>query len=84
MIPAARDGLAAARVGYETGKTPFRDLIEAERALRRAELEEQNAVADESRRAGELLAALGVPPGAPPESAASEPRSPHADGGSHD
>jgi len=84
MIPAARDGLAAARAGYETGETPFRDLIEAERALRSAELAERSAVAEQSRRAGELLAALGVPPGAPPETAAPEPTSPHTDGGSHD
>ena len=84
MIPAARDGLTAARAGYETGGTPFRDLIDAERALRNAELAERSAVAEQSRRVGELLAALGVPPGAPPDSVTAQPTSPHTDGGSHD
>ena len=66
-IPAARDQVAAARAGYESGVAPFRDLIDAERTLWSAELEEQSAVAEQSRRAAELLAALGIPPGAPPE-----------------
>jgi outer membrane protein TolC len=66
-LPAARDQASAARAGYESGVTPFRDVIEAERMLRDAELEEQRAVAEQSRRAAELLAALGIAPGAPPE-----------------
>jgi hypothetical protein len=67
MIPAARDGLAAARAGYETGVARFGDVIEAERALRRAELEEQRAVGEQSRRAAECWSA-GIAP-APPASA---------------
>ncbi len=84
MIPAARDQLAAARAGYETGASGFRDLIDAERALRSAELEELRAVAEESRRGAALLAALGVAPGAPPESAALEATPQHTEGGSHE
>ena len=66
-IPAARDQLDAARANYESGVAPFRDLIDAQRMLWSAELEEQSAVAEQSRRAAELLAALGIVPGAPPE-----------------
>ncbi len=64
-IPAARDQVAAARAGLESGVTPFRDVIDAERLLWSAELAEQSAVAEESQRAADLLAALGIPPGAP-------------------
>lgn len=84
ILPAARDGVAAARSAYETGETGFRDLIEAERALRRAEFDEQRAIAEQSRRAGELLAALGVPPGAPPDGETLDPVTPHANGADHD
>jgi outer membrane protein TolC len=82
MIPAARDQVAAARAGYESGVTPFRELVEAERALRSTELDEQRAVAEESRRAAELLAALGIAPGAAPEA---QPETPaHAAGEHHE
>jgi len=84
MIPAARDGLAAARAGYETGVARFGEVIEAERALRNAELEEQRAVSEQSRRAAELLAALGIAPGAPPASVAPETATQTPAGGSHD
>lgn len=63
MLPAAKDRLAAARAGYEAGTADFRDLVEAERALRSAELEDQRAQAELSRRAADLLAAIGVAPG---------------------
>jgi outer membrane protein TolC len=63
MLPAARDRLAAARAGFSAGRAEFRDLIEAERALRSAELGEQEALVDASRRAADLAAAIGVIPG---------------------
>jgi outer membrane protein TolC len=71
MTPPARDRLGAARIGFESGRSGFGDLIEAERALRDAELAEQSAQALLSQRAAELIAALGHAPGLPlPESAA--------------
>jgi outer membrane protein TolC len=71
MTPPARDRLGAARIGFESGRVGFGDLIEAERALRDAELAEQSAQALLSQRAAELIAALGHAPGLPlPESAA--------------
>ena len=84
MLPAARDGLAAARASYETGVARFSDVIDAERALRSAELEEQRAVAEQSRRAAELLAALGIAPGAPPASVAPKTATQTPAGGNHD
>ena len=59
VAPAARDRLEAARIGFESGRVEFGDLIEAERALRNAELAEQSAEALLSQRAAELIAALG-------------------------
>jgi outer membrane protein TolC len=84
MIPAARDGLAATRANYETGVAIFSDLIEAERALRNVELAEQRAVSEQSRRAAELLGALGIVPGAPPASVGPENSTQTPAGGSHD
>ena len=84
MIPAAHDQLAAARAGYESGMAPFRDLVEAARALRSTELDEQRAVAEESRRAAEMLAALGVAPGAPPQEPAAAEVPAHASGDHHE
>jgi outer membrane protein TolC len=63
-LPAARDQLTAARIGFETGRVMFSDVIEAERLLRDAELGAEQALADASRRAAELAAALGRVPGA--------------------
>jgi outer membrane protein TolC len=83
-IPAARDQVAAARSSYESGIAPFRDLIEAERMLWDAELAEQRAVAEESRRAAELLAALGIAPGAPPDAGAVSTATAQNPGEDHD
>lgn len=66
MLPAARDQLTAARAGYETGRVDFADVIEAERALRKGTLAHDEALAETSRRAAELAAALGWIPGAEP------------------
>jgi outer membrane protein TolC len=63
MLPAARDQLAAARAGYEAGRVDFSDVIEAERALRNATLANDEGLAEISRRAAELAAALGRVPG---------------------
>lgn len=77
MTPAARDRLAAARIGFESGRVAFGDLIEADRALRDTELAEETAQALLSRRVAELIAALGTAPGAGTETS-TEP-TPHGD-----
>ncbi len=63
ILPAAREFVEAARIGFETGGGTFQTLIEAERGLRTAELDHQTAKADVSRRTTELLRALGRTPG---------------------
>ncbi len=62
-LPAARDRVNAARAGFETGRNSFLELIDAERELRRVELDREQAVADVSRRAAQLLRAVGRTPG---------------------
>ena len=65
ILPAARDFVEAARVGFETGGGSFQTVIEAERGLRTAELDTETAKADVSRRSTELTRALGRTPGLP-------------------
>ena len=61
-LPAARDRVAAVHAGFEAGRSDFDDWIDAERALRDAELAVESARAEASRRAAELAAALGQLP----------------------
>jgi outer membrane protein TolC len=68
-LPATRDQLEAARAAYEAGRTELASVIEAERALRDAELAECEALAQTSRRAAALAAALGATPGLAPAAA---------------
>lgn len=70
LVPAARDQVAAARAGFESGRNDFRVLIEAERRLRGVELRAQTALADVQRRQAELDKATGHIPGLPREGAA--------------
>ncbi len=65
LLPAARDRVAAARAGFETGRNGFDALIEAERQLRDAELDRETAVADGCRSYAELERAIGALPGLP-------------------
>jgi outer membrane protein TolC len=65
LLPAARDRVAAARAGFESGRNDFDTLIEAERSLREAELERERALAELSRRHAELARAIGAVPGLP-------------------
>jgi outer membrane protein, heavy metal efflux system len=67
LLPAARDQVAAARAGFETGRNSFLALIDAERGLRNVELGYEEALADMSRRVAELESATGRLPGLPPE-----------------
>lgn len=67
IVPAARDQVAAARAGFESGKNSFQILIDAERNLRGVELRSQMALADVQRRQAELDRATGHVPGLPRE-----------------
>lgn len=62
VIPAARATLESARASYVTGKAPFQMLIEAERALRDAELKLHTTSAELARRRAALDRAAGVLP----------------------
>jgi len=59
LLPAARDHVAAARSGFETGRNSFLALIEAERNLLDTELGHQEALASLGRRRAELDRARG-------------------------
>lgn len=63
LLPAARDQVAAARSGFETGRNSFLALIDAERNLLDVELGYEEALADVGRRRAELDRALGRLPG---------------------
>ena len=69
LVPAARDQVAAARAGFESGKNSFQALIDAERSLRSMELRAQMSLADVQRRQAELDRATGHIPGLPREGA---------------
>jgi outer membrane protein TolC len=54
MLPVARDRLAASRAAFAAGRGSFLELIDAERALRDAELGYEASVVDAWRRLAEL------------------------------
>jgi outer membrane protein TolC len=63
LLPIARDEVAAARSAFTASQAPFGAVIDAEKNLRRVELEEQIARADYDRRRSELDRSLGRIPG---------------------
>jgi len=63
LLPVARQAIDAARAGFITAQNPFNSVIEAERNLRRLELEYQMRRAEYVRRRAELDRALGRIPG---------------------
>ncbi len=67
LLPASRDRVAAARSAYQTGRTTFLNLIDAERNLQNVEEQYQQVLADVYRNHAELLRATGVIPGVPQE-----------------
>jgi cobalt-zinc-cadmium efflux system outer membrane protein len=69
LVPLARQRVEAARSGFATGRADFGSMIEAERALRAAELELLLARAEQYRRGAELERALGTIPGLEQEDA---------------
>ena len=54
MLPVSRDRLAASRAAFEAGRGSFLELIDAERGVRRAELDQEGAVVTLWRRNAEL------------------------------
>jgi outer membrane protein TolC len=62
VVPAARDRAAAARSAFESGQESFLTVIDAERGVRAALLEQAEAEANLGRRHAELDRALGVLP----------------------
>lgn len=68
LLPAVRDSIQAARASFETGQASFLNVIEAERALRRAQLGYEEALADLRRRQVALDRAVGrLPEGSHPD-----------------
>ena len=65
LLPAARDQVEAARAAFETGRSDFPALVEAERNLRRIELDAEQALTNSSRREAELALATGALPELP-------------------
>jgi outer membrane protein TolC len=63
LVPAARDQVAAARSGFETGRNSFLALIDAERNLLNVQLGYEEALANFGRRRAELDRARGRIPG---------------------
>jgi len=63
LLPVARQAIDAARAGFITSQTQLTSVIEAERTLRRLELEYQMRRAEYVRRRAELDRALGRIPG---------------------
>lgn len=66
LLPASSDQIRAARIGFETGRNSFLELIEAERNQRSLQLGYEQALTDLYRRRAELDRALGRVPD-PPE-----------------
>ena len=63
LVPLARAQIKASQTAYETGRGSFLALIEAERNLRRVELDVEEARARLHMRRAELTAVLGELPG---------------------
>jgi outer membrane protein, heavy metal efflux system len=62
VLPQAEHSLEIARVGYQTDRAGFLDLLEAERMLLDMKLELVNAVAARERALSDLDRAIGAPP----------------------
>jgi outer membrane protein TolC len=65
LLPAARDQVEAARAGFTTGQVTALAVLEAERAVRRAELGYAETLAALERRRAELDRATGRLPAGP-------------------
>jgi len=63
LLPAAEAQIRAAKAGYESGRTSFQALIDAERSLRTLQTEYENALATYAQQGAALDRALGRTPG---------------------
>ncbi len=63
LLPVARDQVAAARSGYQTGANDFQVVVSAERNLREVELAYLTTLAELSKRRARLARAMGQLPG---------------------
>jgi len=63
LLPAARDLVTANRIGLDTGRTNFVEVVRAERHVKTLELRYSAAIADAYRRRAELERAVGRTPG---------------------
>ena len=63
LLPVARDQVAAARSGHQTGANDFQVVVSAERNLRDVELAQLSTLAELSKRRARLDRALGLMPG---------------------
>ena len=59
LLPQARLNFKAALAGYETGKVDFATLLEAQRQIRKAKLDELNAQVEAQTRLAEIERLLG-------------------------
>lgn len=66
LLPATHDRAEAARAAYVAGRGSFTDVIAAARAAQTAELRQQQAIADISRRRATLLQTMGRIPTSTP------------------
>ncbi len=73
VLPAARDRLAAARTGFESGRSGFLAVIEAERDLRTVELDFHRVLTDWYRARAELDLAVGRVPAIESDAGADNP-----------
>lgn len=60
VLPQAEQAMAAARAGYRSGRSGFLDLIEADRAWRRFQLEYYRALVEREHRLAELEQVVGA------------------------
>jgi outer membrane protein TolC len=60
IIPQAEQTLAAARIGYQTGRVEFLTLVDAERALKEFQLEYYRTLSTLEQRRAELERAVGT------------------------
>lgn len=80
LLPAARDQIAAAQSGFETGQVDFLAVIDAERNLRDIELGLAGAQALYQKRLARLQLTVGLAPGSPwPTTASHRPSTPRGD-----
>ena len=62
VVPATERALASVRAGYEANQSDFLSLLNAERDLARARLDQYRARAEQGMALADLERAIGAPP----------------------